>query len=145
MDYNRNLSESLAVLALINPVSQSAGTVTFGPIDLAQQRRVLALVQSGVIGTSVDAKFTACKTSGGTYDDVPGAAITQITASNKVAKLELRAESVESLLGSGYRYAKLSLTGVGTNLIGGVILGAVSRYEPNSLNDAAAVSSTVVV
>jgi hypothetical protein len=119
--------------------------VTIGPFQTNNARRFLALIQVGAIGTSVDAKFQAATTSGGTYTDITGAAITQIAASNKVAELELRSESVESLLGAGYQWVRLSITGVGTNLIAATVLSAAARSEPNSANNIAAVASTTVV
>ena len=145
MNYNQNLSEVLAVLGKLDPQSLAAGTVTVGPIQANLSRRFLAIIKSGTIGTSIDAKWQAATTSGGTYSDVTGAAITQIAASSKIALLELRSEAVESLLGSGYQYVRLSLTGVGTNLVDVTILGAPARYQPNSVNNIAAVASTTVV
>ena len=145
MDYNRNMSEFLAVLAKYDPQSLAAGTVTIGPFQTNTARRFLALIQVGAIGTSVDAKFQAATTSGGTYSDVPGAAITQIVASNKVAELELRSESIEALLGIGNQWVRLSITGVGTNLVSAMVLSDCARYEPNNVNNIAAVASTTVV
>ena len=145
MNYNQNLSEVCAVLGKLDPQSFAAGTTTVGPIQTNISRRLVAIIKVGTIGTSVDAKWTAATTSGGTYTDVTGAAITQITASSKIALLELKSESVESLMGSGYQYVKLSLTGVGTNLVDVVVLGAPARYQPNSTNNIAAVASTTVV
>ena len=145
MDYNRNMSEFLAVLAKYDPQSLAAGTVTIGPFQTNNARRFLALIQVGAIGTSVDAKFQAATTSGGTYTDIPGATITQITTSNKVAELELRSESLESLLGIGYQWVRLSITGVGTNLLAAAVLSDCARFEPNSANNIAAVASITVV
>ena len=54
---NSKASEMLAILATIDPASQSAGTATTGWVSVANHHGLLAVVQPGVLGTlaTVDA------------------------------------------------------------------------------------------
>lgn len=146
MDFLRNLSESLAVVGKIDPTSQAASTVLSGAINTKLYRRIFAVVQVGALGSSatVNAKFTAAPTSGGSYVDVTGAAITQVdTAGSKIAILELKAETLAALGLGGF--VKLSLTvGTAATLTSAVIYGSCARYEPASDNNDASVASVTV-
>ena len=56
---NQKPSEGLAILGTIDPVSQAAGTVTTSWVDQSVFFFVMAIIQTGVLGTSatVDAKL----------------------------------------------------------------------------------------
>jgi hypothetical protein len=143
------LSEALTVLAKLDPVSQGAGTTTpMTDIDISKVRRLLVVLQVGAVGGAgtVDAKLRASKTSGGTYTDITGGAITQVTAANKVVTLEIRDDQVPGIVGAGYQFVQLSLT-IGTNavLVGGVALGGEAEFKPASKNDIAAVTQRLVL
>jgi len=143
------LTQALTVLAKLDPVSQGTGTTQpMTDIDIKLVRRLLIVLQIGSVGGAgtVDAKLRASKTSGGTYTDITGGAITQVTTSNKVVTLEVRDDQLESIVGAGYRYAQLSLT-IGGNsvLVGGVALGGEAEYKPAKANDIAAVIQRLVV
>lgn len=148
MDSNRNLSESLAVVGVINPTSQAAAESLSGAVNTALHRRLLAVIQVGAFGASatVDAVFKASATAGGSYVAVPGSAITQMLAAggnNKVVELELKAETLAAL-GVG-PYVKLSVTvGTAATLTSAVVYGSADRYEPASDQDLAAVTQKVV-
>ena len=55
---NAKGSELLAILATLDPASQAAGTATTGWISLAMHNGLLAVIQTGALGTgaTVDAK-----------------------------------------------------------------------------------------
>tara|TARA_R100001086_G_scaffold173598_1_gene95150 strand:+ start:130 stop:519 length:390 start_codon:yes stop_codon:yes gene_type:complete len=63
------------------PVSKSAGSTTSSAIDLTGYSKAALLVSVGVISSSgtVDCKVQSSATSGGSYADITGAAITQMT------------------------------------------------------------------
>lgn len=48
---NAKGSELLAILATLDPSSQAAGTATTGWISLAMHNGLLAVIQTGVLGT----------------------------------------------------------------------------------------------
>src|SRR5439155_13920697 len=107
--------------------------------------RLLFIIDCGVITTSVDAKLRESKTSGGTYRDVSGAALTQITANNKTATIEIRADELDP----GYEFVQLSITTGGASLIQAICLGGEGVHKPvgGSVggNDVAAVTQRLVV
>ena len=62
-------------------VSKSAGSTTSAAIDMTGYSKGSLVVQAGVIASSgtVDCKVQTSATSGGSYADLTGAAITQMT------------------------------------------------------------------
>lgn len=141
---NAKISELAAVLATINPVS-TATTVTSGWVSAANCERFLALIQTGVLGTSatVDAKLQQATDASGTgAKDVTGKAITQIvkaSGDNKQAEINLRAEELDT--NGGFAFVQLSVTvGTAASLVSGVLLGGVAKNLPASaLNQAGVV------
>lgn len=143
---NRNIAEITANLAEIAAQSATAATYLSGPFQLNVCRKALATINVGTPGAggTVDAKFRWSATSGGTYADVVGALIVQMTAAG-IAQLEIRADRVNAL-GYGPFY-KLSITvGVATTPIAATVLGGDCRYQPASqFNDAAVTNVYVVI
>jgi hypothetical protein len=98
--YTEQLTQALSLGAPINPASQNAGSYNTGGIDMSEFRRAIFLIEVGSVGAAgtVDAKLQEASDSAfATPTDVAGngnvtsASITQITASNKQATLEIRA------------------------------------------------------
>jgi hypothetical protein len=97
MPYNENLTEGLAVLGQLAPANQSTSAKAIGPFNTKYFRRVIFDINLGVLGSSatIDFKVQAAATSGGTYTDVTGTAITQITAgATNFVRVEVRAETL---------------------------------------------------
>ncbi len=143
--YNQNITEGLSQLGSIPPASQSVAAHSTAAIGLKNSRRLLFAIHVGAIsgGATVDFKVQACATSGGSYADVAGAAITQITSgAETIVFLEVKAESLQSL-GVG-PYVKGVLT-VGTAVcVAGVICyGGSNRYDPASDFNAATTTQIV--
>jgi hypothetical protein len=143
--YTEQLSQALSLAGTaIDPVSQGVGTVTTGGVDLQKFKRVLFVLQVGSVGAAgtVDAKLQQSSQLGSGYADIAGSSITQVTASNKIATLEIRSEQ---LTGSN-RYVRLSVTVAGNAvLIGAVALGGEAVAKPASANDSAAVTQRLVL
>ena len=145
--YTEQLSQALSIAGTeIDPVSQAAGTVTTGGVDISKFHRAMFVVMVGSVGAAgtVDAKLQTSPVSNfaSGVADVTGSNITQVTAGNKVVTLEMRADQVPA----GARYARLSVT-VGTNavLIAALAIGSEAALKPASANDVAAVAQRVVV
>lgn len=139
-------SEQQAVVGIIDPDVYTANTYLTAAIDMAKFESIQAIVMAGTLGTSatVDAKLTASATSSGSYSDITGKAITQLTEagtdSDKQAIINLRAEE----LTEGLRYVKLSLTvATATSDAGAIVLGANPRYGPASDSDLTSVDEIV--
>ena len=143
--YTEQLTQQLAIVGVKHAISLNGTDTTITDVDIAKYKRLLFIIDCGVITTSVDAKLRESKTSGGTYQDVSGAAITQITANNKTATIEIRADELDP----GYEFVQLSITTGGASLIAAVCLGGEGVHKPvgGSVggNDVAAVTQRLVV
>ena len=145
---NAKGSELFSVLATIDPASQAVGTVTTGWISAGNHHSLLALVQSGVLGTgaTLDAKLQQATDASGTgAKDVTGKAITQIvkaTGDNKQALINLRPDDLD--VTNGYAYVRLSLTvAVAASLTAAQLLGFNPRFVPGDASNQAAVAQVV--
>ena len=145
---NAKGSELFSVLATIDPASQAVGTVTTGWISAGNHHSLLALVQSGVLGTgsTLDAKLQQATDASGTgAKDVTGKAITQIvkaTGDNKQALINLRPDDLD--VTNGYAYVRLSLTvAVAASLTAAQLLGFNPRFAPGDASNQAAVAQVV--
>ncbi len=145
---NAKGSELFSVLATIDPASQAVGTVTTGWISAGNHHSLLALVQSGVLGTgaTLDAKLQQATDASGTgAKDVTGKAITQIvkaTGDNKQALINLRPYDLD--VTNGYAYVRLSLTvAVAASLTAAQLLGFNPRFAPGDASNQAAVAQVV--
>lgn len=144
-----NLSEELAVVATIDPDAYTAASYDTDVIALRNGSRLLFVVMAGDLGSSatLDFKVQGATSSGGSYTDIPTAAITQLTQagsdSDKQAILELSTQYVENL-GLGYTHVKGVMTvGVATSDCGVIALQGRQRYTPAADFDLASVDEIV--
>ena len=145
---NAKGSELFSVLATIDPASQAVGTVTTGWISAGNHHSLLALVQSGVLGTgaTLDAKLQQATDASGTgAKDLTGKTITQIvkaSGDNKQALINLRPDDLD--VTNGYAYVRLSLTvAVAASLTAAQLLGFNPRFAPGDASNQAAVAQVV--
>jgi hypothetical protein len=145
---NAKGSELFSVLATIDPASQAVGTVTTGWISAGNHHTLLALVQSGVLGTgaTLDAKLQQATDASGTgAKDAPGKALNQIvkaTGDNKQALINLRPDDLD--VTNGYAYVRLSMTvAVAASLTAAQLLGFNPRFAPGDASNQAAVAQVV--
>ena len=145
---NSKASEMLAILATIDPASQSAGSATTGWVSVANHHGLLAVVQTGVLGTlaTVDAKLQqATDSTGAGAKDVAGRAITQIvkaTGDNKQALINLKPEELDTL--NGFGFVRVALTvGVAASITGAQLLGVNPRFAPADAANQAAVAQVI--
>jgi hypothetical protein len=150
MAFQENMTQELALVGQIAPASFSAGTTEISAIDMSYFRRIMFVIQCGVLtSATVDFKVKACATSGGTYVDVAGPlSITQITTSTKIAELEVKDETLaaaSSTAGVSYRFVGGRLTVGGTSaLVAVTVWGSVARSKPLTPQNLAAVTQVVV-
>ena len=145
---NSKASEMLAILATIDPASQSAGSATTGWVSVANHHGLLAVVQTGVLGTlaTVDAKLQqATDSTGAGAKDVAGRAITQIvkaTGDNKQALINLKPEELDTL--NGFGFVRVAVTvGVAASITGAQLLGVNPRFAPADSGNQAAVVQVI--
>jgi hypothetical protein len=145
---NSKASEMLAVLATIDPATQAAGAVSTGWVSVANHLGFLALVQTGVLGTSatVDAKLQQALDSSGTgAKDISGKAITQIvkaTGDNKQVLVNVKPEELDTV--NGFGFVRLTVTvGVAASITSAQLLGVNPRYAPADVGNQAAVVQVI--
>lgn len=134
--FNAKLSEHLAVVERLSPVSQAAATVTTGWVSMKDAKRLIAIIVTGVLGAAatVDAKLQqATDTSGTGAKDISGKAITQLVkASNDNNEAVINLADDELDIANGFNSVRLSLTvGTAASLISAVLMTGTS-FEPAS-------------
>jgi hypothetical protein len=145
MTPNQKPSESISLLATLDPVSQGAATVTTGWVDAKNFFAMMALLQTGVMGASgtIDAKLQQAKDSGGTgAKDITGKAIVQIvkaSGDNKQAFISMKVADLDTE--GGFEFVRLSVTvGTAASLMSAALIGFFARFA-----DAAAFNQAAVV
>lgn len=144
MNPNLSFADQAAVLAVIAPASQAAGTVTSGWLSFDKFQSIVAVLKTGVLGASatVDMKFQQATDASGTgAKDVTGRALTQIvkaTGDNKVASVEVHPFDLDTV--GGFTYVRVSLTvATAASLVDVTVLGIAPTYLPARAYNAAAV------
>ena len=145
---NAKGSELFSVLATIDPASQAVGTLNTGWISAANHLGIVALVQTGTLGTSatVDAKLQQALDSLGTgAKEVGGKAITQIvkaTGDNKQVLVNVKPEELDTV--NGFGFVRLTVTvGVAASITSAQLLGVNPRYAPADVGNQAAVVQVI--
>lgn len=131
----RTFYEEINPIAQIAPQSSSSNILS-AAIDMKNIYRLAAIINVGVIASTgtFDGKFVQAVTSGGTYKDITGKAITQLTQAGgdsnpgKPLCIDLRADELD--LANGYRYVKLSLTPATAASLLSANIFAFSDYLP---------------
>ena len=146
--HSMKLSEAVAVVATIDPDNYTAGTNLSDAIDMNDYSQILVI---GCVGdmaatATLDLKVTQATTSGGTYKDVSGAAVTQLTQaspddSNK--QVLINVDQTDLDMDNGYRYVKVSMTTATAASDAGVTVIGLPKTLPGSLNDLASVAEIV--
>jgi hypothetical protein len=142
-------SDRAAIVGMISPVSQAAGAVSTGWIDMKNWGTLMGIIQAGVLGAAatLDAKFQQATDAAGTgAKDIPAKLITQLTQggadSNKQAVINLRQGELD--IAGGFTYARLTLTvATAASLVSALVLAMDARYNPASDNDASSVDEIV--
>jgi hypothetical protein len=144
---NSTFSERVAVVGAIDPDAYTASASydkLTDAIDMSKWNRVAFIVMAGDVAdtATVDLKITEADTAGGSYSDLAGKAITQLTTDDddKQAVVEVRADE----LGAGKRFLKGALrTATAASDAAVIVLGIDARIEPASDNDLASVDEIV--
>jgi hypothetical protein len=144
---NKKISEAVALLGGIAPISQGAGTANSGWLSVKSAHAIMAVISTGVLGSSatVDAKIQQATSSGGANaKDITGKAITQIVKASGDGKqvfINMRGQDMD--LANGFNYIQLSITvGTAASLIAGEVWAGM-RYEPADVLDNATVIQIV--
>ena len=143
-------SERAAVIAVIDPDVTTASTVTSTYASMVLFEQVMAVVQSGTLGSSATLDFKlvqATDSSGTSSKDITGKAITQMTQagtdqSDDQAVINCRADELD--VDSGFDHVAMVLViGAATSDASAILLGLTARYGPASDNDVSTVGEIV--
>ena len=146
---NALASESVAVLATIDPDALTAATHSSDWVAMKDFERALAVVMVGTLGSSatVDAKLQQATDSSGTgAKDVSSKSITQLTDagtdSDKQALINIRGDELD--VANGFDYVRLQMiVATATSDGSGMVLGINPRYAPASDSDLSTVDEIV--
>jgi hypothetical protein len=149
MHTNQKMSESLAVLAMLDSASVAASTVTTAWVNAGNMHNLLAIVAVGAFGASatVDAKLQQASDSSGTgaKDFSPAKAITQLLAAggnNRQALINAHTQDLD--VANGFWYVRLSVTvGTAATQLAAILLGGNTRFEDAATFNQAGVAQVV--
>lgn len=141
-------SERAAVVAVIDPDANAAGALTSSWVDMSQYRSVMAILQSGTLGTSgtLDFKLQQATDSSGTGNkDITGKAITQfVKASNDDDQAIINCKSEELDVQNDFAFVAMVHTmAVATGDSSAIMLGFDPVHHPANLNDLASVQEII--
>jgi hypothetical protein len=152
-------SETVAVLATIDPDAYAAGAQNSDWCDMAKFDQLMAILLLGEWDSTstIDFKLTQATSSGGAGEkDITDKAITQIVSGSpavfdKQAIINLRAQEMD--IENGFRFVRAVATTADSNSpadspaatydYGAVLLGFGARYGPAYDNDLASVAEIV--
>ncbi len=148
MNGNLKPSDRAAIVGVIDPDLNVAGTVTTAWVAMADWGSILALVAAGTLGASatIDAKFEQAQDAAGTgAKDIVGKAISQMAAGtddDTQALINLFANELD--INNGFTHARLSLTvGTASSDSSAVLIGLDPRYGAASDGNADTVTEIV--
>ena len=141
-------SERAAVAAVIDPDANTAAAYTSAYVSMSTFNQVLAIVQTGTLGSSATVDFKlvqATDSSGTSVKDISGKAITQLVkASNDDDQAVINCRSEELDVANGFDYVAMVMTvGTATSDTSAIMLGMTPRYAPASDNDLASVQEII--
>lgn len=141
------LHERVGVVGTIDAKDQNNQSgVLSDAIDMSKWSEIMAILNCGDVDNTFDLKLTEASTSGGSYSDISGKAITQLAAhasnnDGKVCIISLKGEE----LSAGKQFVKANLTvGNGTANPCAVIILGIPKYGPATDSDLSDVAQVVV-
>ena len=144
--FTEQLSQGLSIAATpIQPqtLNNSNASTGNGGVDMQKFHRALFVVLTGTVtgGGSLSAKLQESTDGSTSWTDIAGAALTALTASNKAATLEIRADEMTK------RFVRATLTETGSQNVvcACVALGGEAVQKPGSAQDVAAVVQRLVM
>jgi hypothetical protein len=148
MYLNQKPSESVSVLATLDPASVAASTVLTPYAPIKNHFAMLALIDVGAFGASatVDVKLCQAQDATGTnVKNITGKAITQLVAAggnNRQALINMKAADLDTE--GGFAFVSVSVTvGTSTAIISVALLGFLAHYEDAALFNQAGVAQVV--
>ena len=128
MAFCERLSEQLAVIATIDPVSQGASAITSDAFSMSLHRRALFILQTGLnVTAGIAVAIQEDTVAWGAAATIIAAAATAVVAPDSQYLFEVSAEAMAA--GNDYLRAVVTPAGAAM-LISMVVLADVERYHP---------------
>lgn len=143
--YTERLSQSLAIVATVDPASYSSQTNS-DAVDMQLFRRCLFIVSAGAIGSNTVSVVIKGGTDGSTFPTtLTGKTLSAGTFSgsgdnNTQGLIEVLDQECAT---QSVRYIRAEITPSGAALLSAVVLAGEARYEPASDYDLASVAEIV--
>lgn len=141
------LSQDVAVLGGIDPVSQGVGSANGSVIDLANVERVQFVLSIGAMTalSTVDYGIYGDSASGGAFATlITGKSVTQLLAAGGNNRRVVINVDAGHAIAQGFRYLREKVTVAGAaSIVSSVALGGSARYQPGSDYDHASVVQIV--
>ena len=147
-DHTQLMSEGWAIVGVVDPDAYSAATTLSAAVDMASYTQVMVVGIVGDIASTgkVDLKITQAATSGGTYKDVTGKAITQLTQASpddSNQQVIINCDQTDLDMDNDYRYIKASITGTTAAADTAVLILGLPKRRPASAADLASVAEII--
>ena len=142
------LSEMLAILETYEPVSANGANINMVGINMANFDRAVFILQTGVLGTNatVDFRLQQSTSVNGTYANISGKSITQLTQAgtddNKQVVIEIKSDELDVSNAKMFVRGQIDV-GAAASLVSAIVLGQPTRFEPASTFNQAAVDEIV--
>ena len=148
MTYPTTLSESLAVVGVINPedLAFSVGDYNTGAIEMDRYNQIVAIFSVGTMAATSKATFrlTQSETSGGTYTAITGKTAVQLTQAGTDSDKQVVINLDASEVGTTKPFVKAHLLIETADTLGSVIvLAGDARYGPASDFDLSSVDEII--
>ena len=135
-EFTEQLSEKLAIVALIPPSNHAANTDnTLAGIDMSKFRRLLAIGQIGVLNANVQGYWEASAQSNmNVVTNVAASIPVTANVANRAFTMEVRADQ----LPANTRYVRpVFIVNTGASFFGVIVLGGEAAYKPSAQYDLA--------
>jgi hypothetical protein len=121
-------------------VDSAAGTIVSGYVDMSKYMEILAKINTGAVGGTVDAKLVqATDALGAGSKDITGKACAQITVADQYCEIEFQQDEKDLLdLANGFCFIGLEITITGVSFASGVIETIYQGEEDNVPSDTVA-------
>jgi hypothetical protein len=130
---NARLSEKIIPVTFLEPITGAQASVNSTWVNMDDLRQVLAVINIGVAGTSVDFKLQQATDSSGTgAKDITGKAITQVTSDDAICMIECSAWELDTA--NSFTHVSMDVTTVGATAACAAIMysGPRERYIPGT-------------
>lgn len=136
-------SEAAAVVAVLNPINGNNASTPTTTFHAKNYRSYLAILKVGVIDQAVDFKLQCSATQTGTYTDIPGKVIAQVSATQDNTQHVINLKTEEIPADQPWVRGLVTVGNGTSSLVDVTILGLHPRIGPGTDHDASSVLQVI--